>query len=59
MKLLLCFLPIIIVWLLLKFVLLFEESYGEYDYVRRESKKPHGPYVEDPYGDIDEEEESD
>ena len=29
----------------------------EQNYVRSESKKPHGPYVENPYGDVDEEEE--
>lgn len=57
MKLLLCFLPLVIIFILMKFVLLAEESYKEYDYVREESQRPHGPYLEDPYGDIDDEEE--
>ena len=29
----------------------------EKNYVRAESRKPHGPYVEDAYADVDEEEE--
>jgi hypothetical protein len=29
----------------------------EQNYVRTESKKPHGPYVADAYADVDEEEE--
>ena len=29
----------------------------EQKYVKAESKKPHGPYVENPYEDVDEEEE--
>ena len=29
----------------------------EQKYVRAESKKPHGPYVENAYADVDEEEE--
>lgn len=30
---------------------------AEQDYVREESKRPHGPYVADAYADVDEEEE--
>ena len=30
---------------------------SERNYVREDAKRPHGPYVEDAYGDIDEEEE--
>jgi hypothetical protein len=30
----------------------------EQTYVREDAKRPHGPYVEDPYGDVDEEEEN-
>ena len=31
----------------------------EQKYVRAESRKPHGPYLEDAYADADEEEEGD
>ena len=30
---------------------------GEVDYVRREPLRKRGPYVENPYADVDEEEE--
>ena len=30
---------------------------SEQEYVREESLKPHGPYVGNPYADVDEEEE--
>jgi hypothetical protein len=30
----------------------------EQTYVREDSKRPHGPYVENAYGDVDEEEEN-
>jgi hypothetical protein len=30
---------------------------NEQKYVGSESRKPHGPYVVNPYGDVDEEEE--
>ena len=30
---------------------------AEQDYVRKESKKPHGPYVANAYADVDEKEE--
>ena len=29
----------------------------ESEYVRKESKRPHGPYLEDAYADVDKEEE--
>ena len=59
MILLLCFLPIIIIFILMKFVLLVEESHREYEYVRKEPARERGPYVEEPYGDIDAEKEDD
>ena len=45
-KLFLCFLPILIIFVVLKLVLLLEESGREVNYVKEESKKPHGPYVD-------------
>ena len=46
MKLLLCFIPLLVIFLVLKLVLLMEESGREVNYVKEESKKPHGPYVD-------------
>ena len=46
MKLLLCFIPLLVIFLILKLVLLMEESGREVNYVKEESKKPHGPYVD-------------
>ena len=34
-------------------------SAAEVKYVKKESKRPHGPYLADAYADVDEEEESD
>lgn len=56
MTLLLCFLPLIIIFILMKFVLLVEESHKELTYVKQEPTRERGPYVDNPYGDIDEEE---
>lgn len=57
MALLLCFLPLIIIFILMKFVLLVEESHKEFTYVRQEPTRERGPYLDEPYGDFDEEEE--
>lgn len=55
----LCFLPLAIIYVLMKVSLWLSSSISEVNYVREESKRPHGPYVADPYGDLDEEEEND
>tara|TARA_Y100000296_G_scaffold70140_1_gene84560 strand:+ start:258 stop:467 length:210 start_codon:yes stop_codon:yes gene_type:complete len=52
-----CFLPIIAIWIVMKLSLWIAAVNDEQNYVRAESKKPHGPYVENPYADVDEEEE--
>jgi len=52
-----CFLPLAVIWLIMKLSLWLSSSVTEVNYVRAESQKPHGPYVENPYGDVDEEEE--
>ena len=52
-----CFLPLAIIWIVMKLSLWISAVNDEQNYVRAESKKPHGPYVENPYGDVDEEEE--
>ena len=57
MILLLCFLPLIIIFILMKFVLLVEESHKEYDYVRKEPTRERGPYLVNAYEDTEDEED--
>ena len=52
-----CLSPLVIIWLVMKFALWISAINDEKNYVRAESKKPHGPYVANPYEDVDEEEE--
>ena len=52
-----CLSPIVIIWIVMKLSLLFFSANDERKYVRAESKKPHGPYVENAYEDVDGEEE--
>ena len=54
-----CFLPIVVIWIVMKVAVWFYAVNDEQKYVREESKKPHGPYLADAYADVDEEEESD
>ena len=53
-----CFLPLVMIWLIMKLSLWIAAVNEEQTYVREDSKRPHGPYVENPYGDVDEEEET-
>jgi len=53
-----CFLPLAVIWLVMKLSLWISAVNEEQKYVREESLKPHGPYVENAYGDVDEEEET-
>lgn len=57
--LILCFLPLAIIFVGIKLILLFEESYKEYDYVRKEPSRVRGPYVENPYEDVESDEDED
>ena len=52
-----CFLPIGIIWIVMKLSLWIAAVNNEQRYVKSESRKPHGPYVANPYEDVDEEEE--
>ena len=52
-----CFTPLAIIYIVMKLALWMSAVNDEKDYVREESKKPHGPYLANPYGDVDEEEE--
>jgi len=53
-----CFLPLVMIWLIMKLSLWIAAVNEEQTYVREDAKRPHGPYLEDPYGDVDEEEEN-
>jgi len=55
----LCFTPLAICYIVIKLSLWLSTSVSEAKYVRRDAKRPHGPYVENPYGDIDKENEDD
>jgi hypothetical protein len=50
-----CFLPLVVIWLVMKLSVWIATVNMEQKYVRDDAKRPHGPYVEDPYGDSDEE----
>ena len=54
-----CFLPLGVIWLVMKLSLWLSSSVSEVNYVREDSKREHGPYVENPYGDVDQENEED
>ena len=53
-----CFLPLVMIWLIMKLSLWIAAVNEEQTYVREDAKRPHGPYVENAYGDVDEEEEN-
>ncbi len=55
----LCFLPLAIIYIIMKVSLWLSYSVSEANYVREDAKRPHGPYVENAYGDVDEENEED
>jgi hypothetical protein len=52
----LCFLPLAVIWLVMKLALWFSAISEETKHVREESRKPH-TYVADAYADVDEEDE--
>ena len=55
--LLLCFLPLAIIYIVLKIAVWMSAVNAESDYVRREPLRKRGPFVENPYDDVNEEEE--
>lgn len=55
--LLLCLSPLVIVFLLMKFVVWISAVNLEQSYVRKEPLRKRGPYVENAYADLDEEDE--
>ncbi len=55
--LLACFLPLIILFVVLKLAVWIEAVNAESDYVGKEPLRKRGPFVENPYEDADEEED--
>jgi hypothetical protein len=55
----LCFLPLAIIYVIMKVSLWLSSSVTEIKYVKDDAKRPHGPYVENAYADVDDEEEGD
>ncbi len=56
-KLLLCFTPLLTIYIVMKTAVWLSAINSEQKYVREDSKRPHGPYVANAYADLDEEEE--
>ena len=55
----LCFLPLIIIFIITKISLWMSSSATEVKYVKEDAKRPHGPYLANAYEDVDAEEEAD
>ena len=52
-----CFTPLILIFIIVKLAVWISAVNSESDYVRREPLRKRGPFVENPYADVDEEEE--
>ena len=52
-----CFLPLVMIFVVMKLAVWVDAVNAEQNYVTEDAKRPHGPYVENPYGDVDEEDE--
>ena len=55
----LCFLPLAVIYVIMKVSLWLSSSVSEVNYVREDAKREHGPYVENSYDDFDPENEDD
>ena len=52
-----CFLPLIILFIVMKLAVWVSAVNAEQDYVRKEPLRERGPFVANAYADVDEEEE--
>ena len=52
-----CFTPLVLIFIVMKLAVWVSAVNSETDYVRKEPLRKRGPYVENPYADVDEEEE--
>ena len=55
--LLLCFIPLLVIYIVMKIAVWMSAGNAEADYVRKEPLRKRGPYVADAYADVDAEEE--
>jgi hypothetical protein len=55
----LCFLPLAVIYIVMKLSLWMSSSVAEVKYVKEEEKKPHGPFLTNVYDDFDPENEPD
>lgn len=52
-----CFFPLVLIWIVMKLSVWIAAVSTEQEYVREDAKRPHGPYVDNAYADVDEEDE--
>ena len=52
-----CFLPLIIIYIVMKLAVWVSAVNAEQDYVRKEPLRERGPFLANTYADVDEEEE--
>ena len=52
-----CFLPLVIIYIVMTLAVWIEAVNAEQDYVKREPLRERGPFVANPYEDVDAEEE--
>ena len=57
LTLILCFTPLVIIYIVMKLSVWISAVNTESDYVRKEPLRKRGPFVENPYEDVDKEEE--
>ena len=57
LTLILCLSPIVIIYIVMKLTVLLSAVNTESEYVRKEPFRKRGPYLENPYEDVDAEEE--
>ena len=52
-----CFLPLVVIYIVMKLAVWISAVSAEQEYVSKEPLRQRGPFVENPYEDVDEEEE--
>ena len=52
-----CFAPLVVIFIVMKLAVWLSVVNDESNYVRKEPLRKRGPYVENPYADVDEDEE--
>ena len=57
LTLLLCFTPLVIIYIVMKLAVWISAVNTESNYVRKEPLRKRGPYLENPYADVDKDEE--